>query len=152
MTSFFYSCVLCIQPEMRNQSKHQIHDVFAFRTYFKAPENVHRRGIEPRSPAWQARILPLNHRCGVVGRLAIFGLLLCVDFISYEFSTCYIATEKTIKMLTLIVIYNGAFCLKVFWFIPLKHFNTFCLRNFICWKHLLIKAKNCEILCLLITI
>ena len=65
MTSFFYSCVLCIQPEMRNQSKHQIHDVFAFRTYFKAPENVHRRGIEPRSPAWQARILPLNHRCGV---------------------------------------------------------------------------------------
>ena len=103
---------------MRNQSINRseivIDDVWTCHTYFKVPENVHRRGIEPRSPAWQARILPLNHRCGVVGRLAIFGLLLCVDFISYEFSTCYIATEKTIKMLTLIVIYNGAFCLKVF--------------------------------------
>ena len=25
---------------------------------------MHWRGIEPRSPAWQARILPLNHQCG----------------------------------------------------------------------------------------
>ena len=24
---------------------------------------VHCRGIEPRSPAWQARILPLNQQC-----------------------------------------------------------------------------------------
>ena len=24
---------------------------------------MHWRGIEPRSPAWQARILPLNHQC-----------------------------------------------------------------------------------------
>ena len=26
-------------------------------------KNLHWRGIEPRSPAWQARILPLNHQC-----------------------------------------------------------------------------------------
>ena len=26
-------------------------------------ENLHCRGIEPRSPAWQARILPLNQQC-----------------------------------------------------------------------------------------
>ena len=26
-------------------------------------KRLHRRGIEPRSPAWQARILPLNHQC-----------------------------------------------------------------------------------------
>ena len=26
---------------------------------------MHWRGIEPRSPAWQARILPLNHQCDV---------------------------------------------------------------------------------------
>ena len=26
-------------------------------------KSVHWRGIEPRSPAWQARILPLNHQC-----------------------------------------------------------------------------------------
>ena len=26
-------------------------------------QKVHRPGIEPGSPAWQARILPLNHRC-----------------------------------------------------------------------------------------
>ena len=26
---------------------------------------LHWRGIEPRSPAWQARILPLNHQCDV---------------------------------------------------------------------------------------
>ena len=25
-------------------------------------KKVHWRGIEPRSPAWQARILPLNHQ------------------------------------------------------------------------------------------
>ena len=24
---------------------------------------MHERGIEPRSPAWQARILPLNQQC-----------------------------------------------------------------------------------------
>ena len=26
-------------------------------------QRLHWRGIEPRSPAWQARILPLNHQC-----------------------------------------------------------------------------------------
>ena len=26
---------------------------------------MHERAIEPRSPTWQARILPLNHSCGV---------------------------------------------------------------------------------------
>ena len=26
-------------------------------------ENLHRPGIEPGPPAWQASILPLNHRC-----------------------------------------------------------------------------------------
>ena len=30
---------------------------------------VHCRGIEPRSPAWQARILPLNQQC--LGRALI---------------------------------------------------------------------------------
>ena len=29
-------------------------------------QNVHRPGIEPGSPAWQASILPLNHRCFVL--------------------------------------------------------------------------------------
>ena len=28
-----------------------------------SPRPVHCRGIEPRSPAWQARILPLNQQC-----------------------------------------------------------------------------------------
>ena len=27
---------------------------------------MHRPGIEPGPPAWQASILPLNHRCSVV--------------------------------------------------------------------------------------
>ena len=27
------------------------------------PKNLHRPGIEPGPPAWQASILPLNHRC-----------------------------------------------------------------------------------------
>ena len=26
-------------------------------------KSLHWRGIEPRSPAWQARILPLNQQC-----------------------------------------------------------------------------------------
>ena len=30
-----------------------------------AKSHMHERGIEPRSPAWQARILPLNHSCSV---------------------------------------------------------------------------------------
>ena len=29
----------------------------------KKKKNVHRPGIEPGSPAWQADILPLDHRC-----------------------------------------------------------------------------------------
>ena len=32
----------------------------------KMNQKVHRPGIEPGSPAWQARILPLNHRCSDV--------------------------------------------------------------------------------------
>ena len=30
-----------------------------------AKTHMHERGIEPRSPAWQAKILPLNHSCSV---------------------------------------------------------------------------------------
>ena len=33
----------------------------------KSPSCVHCRGIEPRSPAWQARILPLNQQCLCLG-------------------------------------------------------------------------------------
>ena len=38
-----------------------------------SPENLnmHRPGIEPGPPAWQARILPLNHRCHNNFRLSI---------------------------------------------------------------------------------
>ena len=31
--------------------------------YILAEKILHCRGIEPRSPAWQARILPLNQQC-----------------------------------------------------------------------------------------
>lgn len=36
-----------------------------FKKYFqiKKKMGLHWRGIEPRSPAWQASILPLNHQC-----------------------------------------------------------------------------------------
>ena len=30
-----------------------------------AKSHMHERRIEPRSPAWQARILPLNHSCSM---------------------------------------------------------------------------------------
>ena len=34
-----------------------------FDAYFDDLKILHCRGIEPRSPAWQARILPLNQQC-----------------------------------------------------------------------------------------
>ena len=37
--------------------------VFKYRTTKNKKKNVHRPGIEPGSPAWQASILPLDHRC-----------------------------------------------------------------------------------------
>ena len=37
--------------------------VSKFHSARKSPSCVHCRGIEPRSPAWQARILPLNQQC-----------------------------------------------------------------------------------------
>ena len=43
-------------------------------------KNVHCRGIEPRSPAWQARILPLNQQC-VASLLNQYGVTLRSFFI-----------------------------------------------------------------------
>ena len=34
-----------------------------FDAYFDDLKILHCRGIEPRSPTWQARILPLNQQC-----------------------------------------------------------------------------------------
>ena len=36
-------------------------------TYTKTKKSLHRPGIEPGPPAWQASILPLNHRCLGIG-------------------------------------------------------------------------------------
>ena len=50
-----------------------------FVTFFhvleKVLKNMHRPGIEPGSIAWQATILPLNHRCLV---RANFMIVLCI--------------------------------------------------------------------------
>ena len=42
-------------------------------------KNLHWRGIEPRPPAWQARILPLNHQCLINYQIIIVELLLRGD-------------------------------------------------------------------------
>ena len=34
----------------------------------EAKKHLHRPGIEPGPPAWQASILPLNHRCAPLHR------------------------------------------------------------------------------------
>jgi hypothetical protein len=44
---------------------------------YKNRKKLHRPGIEPGPPAWQASILPLNHRC--------FNLLLPIFCINLEF-------------------------------------------------------------------
>ncbi len=43
-----------------------MHVFHAYHAYWElkvVEENLHRPGIEPGPPAWQASILPLNHRC-----------------------------------------------------------------------------------------
>ena len=47
-------------------------------------KSVHWRGIEPRSPAWQARILPLNHQClgGKVDKLKKIYKTIGIEFLN----------------------------------------------------------------------
>ena len=41
-------------------------EIFLFEQLAK--KSLHRPGIEPGPPAWQASILPLNHRCWLLSR------------------------------------------------------------------------------------
>ena len=51
------------EPTMRGvKSKSNLSNQIALFTYL-LKKIMHCRGIEPRSPAWQARILPLNQQC-----------------------------------------------------------------------------------------
>ena len=51
------------EPTMRGvKSKSNLSNRIALFTYL-LKKILHCRGIEPRSPAWQARILPLNQQC-----------------------------------------------------------------------------------------
>ena len=43
-------------------------------------QNVHRPGIEPGPPAWQASILPLNHRCERLRNLPLHVLRIPVHY------------------------------------------------------------------------
>ena len=45
---------------------------------------MHCRGIEPRSPAWQARILPLNQQCLRSGGNEEDQLLYCRNIYIYK--------------------------------------------------------------------
>ena len=57
------------EPTMRGvKSKSNLSNRIALFTYL-LKRILHCRGIEPRSPAWQARILPLNQQCSTVGRV-----------------------------------------------------------------------------------
>ena len=40
--------------------------------HFHTKIKLHRPGIEPGPPAWQASILPLNQRCTVYGEIHMF--------------------------------------------------------------------------------
>ena len=58
---------LAIKPLNHTKSR-----CFSNKRYINSSENsyttvkkLHRPGIEPGPPAWQARILPLNQRCSV---------------------------------------------------------------------------------------
>nr|pir hypothetical protein C30E1.1 - Caenorhabditis elegans [Caenorhabditis elegans] len=58
------------------------------------PKELHRPGIEPGPPAWQASILPLNHRCAVLTEMPTVVLkknsvktLTTVSKVSHNFHT-----------------------------------------------------------------
>ena len=43
--------------------------LFMFSRLSRTKQNLHRPGIEPGPPAWQASILPLNQRCFMKDKL-----------------------------------------------------------------------------------
>ena len=57
----------------------------------KKEKNVHRPGIEPGPPAWQASILPLNHRCLHI--ISVKAGYLLADYFIVRLSSVFIDTS-----------------------------------------------------------
>ena len=67
--------------------------------------SLHWRGIEPRSPAWQARILPLNHQCLAESKAHYFITYSCLLLLN--FTKIDIIVKNCLKSIKLIPIYRG---------------------------------------------
>ena len=75
MSAFVVACIIKTVIEEMKGDRVNIKDIILISvviwensSYIVKIFKLHRPGIEPGPPAWQASILPLNHRCTIMHR------------------------------------------------------------------------------------
>ena len=98
---------------------------------------LHWRGIEPRSPAWQARILPLNHQCYVLRQLWSVKITRQQSFCLSSMNLIW-RTTATLNLDRLKIVHHGIllFLFPIYWcLLVLKYSNHFLCRLINYWTH-----------------
>ena len=80
---------------------------------FEKTKTLHRPGIEPGPPAWQARILPLDQRCARSRMLCILNMPKLESYYSHYTGSFYesamikriVQSSKVSKIFQLLIIY-----------------------------------------------